>query len=496
MELEKRPWRIGNNRRRGHQHGPIPNRSYWSEQQKRKRKSEDSLQNTHAKDTDNSEEDPHVVIIGGGQGGLALGARLSLMDIPYIILEAGPKPGSAWRNRYPSLHLHDPVWYNHMPYLPYPDSWPIFAPRDKIADWLEMYANVMDLNIQLNSRVVSVKQLPESDTKAWVIEYKQKGASAVTQRIRARNVVFATGNSSHPKVPSFKGSKNGTFRGIQLHSSKYHGGKPFKGKRVVVIGSNNSAFDVCQDLWEQGAAAVTMIQRSPGLVVSSESVLKHGLGPLYSEDAKLHHEDADLVATTMPYRLLLDRWKQVTAKMKETDADLQKSLMEAGYQFDFGPDDTGIFAKSATEGGGFYIDMGCADLIINGNISVKYATVNRLEADSVVINSKVTGEEESIAADVIIYATGFGTLDEWVADLCGKDIAKAIGRTWGLGLGKRPKDPGPWEGELRNMWKPTSVKGLWFQGGNLAQSRHYSRFLALQLAAEYEGTQATSYGMP
>ena len=60
-------------------------------------------------------------------------------------------------------------------------------------------------------------------------------------------------------------------------------------------------------------------------------------------------------------------------------------------------------------------------------------------------------------------------------------------KNWGLGLDYKPdKDPGPWTGELRNMWKPTNVNGLWFHGGNLAQCRHYSKFLALQLAARYD----------
>merc|ERR1711966_533622 len=87
---------------------------------------------------------------------------------------------------------------------------------------------------------------------------------------------------------------------------------------------------------------------------------------------------------------------------------------------------------------------------------------------------------EHLSAGVVVFATGYATLDRYVADLCGEDVATQVGRTWGLGIGSA-KDPGPWEGELRNMWKPTAVNGLWFHGGNLAQCRHYSRFLALQL---------------
>jgi putative flavoprotein involved in K+ transport len=467
LELSDRPFRVGANRIRGHETGAIPNRKYWPERL--------------VQDNDN----PFVLIVGGGQAGLALGARLHLLQIPYLILEAGPQPGTAWRKRYPSLHLHDPCWYNHMPYLPFPESWPVFCPRDKIADWLEFYAKAMDLNIQTNTVVTKVTKTNGSDD-SWDVHVRSPempSATAKTKTISAKHVVFATGNSSKPRLP--KGIP-GRFMGLQMHSSEYQGGRSFAGKKVVVVGSNNSGWDIVQDLWEQGAKQVTMIQRSPSMVVSPESVLTHGLGSLYYQDAPLSPEEADLVATSTPYKQLIPKWKAINQRMKGTDHKLLKDLAEAGYQLDEGPDGAGIFAKSATEGGGFYIDMGATDLIIQKLVQIRYADVLRLEPDGIMIRHKQTNDEEKLDADVIIYATGFETIDQWMAQLCGEDIATRVGRTWGLGLGIRPhKDPGPWEGELRNMWKPTPVSGLWFHGGNLAQSRHYSRFLALQLAARY-----------
>jgi putative flavoprotein involved in K+ transport len=251
--------------------------------------------------------------------------------------------------------------------------------------------------------------------------------------------------------------------------------------------------------------SITMIQRSPTMVVSTDSVLDYGLGPLYREEAELSHEEADLVVTTVPYQLALQqRWKQVTTRMMEHDAELLQGLRRAGLRLDTGPDGTGIFAKSASQGGGFYINMGCAKLLIEGHVSVRYATVERLESDAVIARSIVDNDdnvgtrpaEERLPADLIVYATGFDTMDQWVSEICGPDVAQAVGRTWGLGLGHNDKDPGPWEGELRNMWKPTTVDGLWFQGGNLAQNRHYSRYLALQLAARYDGLETNVYGTP
>lgn len=481
MELKDKPFLVKRNRIRGHIHGPLPRRKYWSELM-------------HGKDL----EQDVVVIVGGGQAGLALSARLHLMQIPYVILESGPKPGMAWRNRYPSLHLHDPVYYNHMPYLPFPETWPLFCPRDKIADWMEFYAKALDLNVRTNCRVTQVCR--EGDDGSWKVYFETSNDSdgdnssqQRTELIRTRNVVFATGNSSKPRVPTIPGD----FAGRQLHSSQYRGGRPFANQRVVVVGSNNSAFDIVQDLWEQGAKSVTMIQRTPSMVVSTDAVLQYGLGPLYRQDAPLHHEEADLVATSFPYKLSIPRWRLVNERMHDMDKTMQEGLINAGFQLDQGPGQAGIFAKSATEGGGFYINMGSAELVIRRDVAVRYATVSRFEGDNVIILDKKTNQEDYLPADAVVYATGFETMDQWVAQLCGEDVAKKVGRTWGLGLGQRPrKDPGPWEGELRNMWKPTAVEGLWFHGGNLAQSRHYSRFLALQLAARYMGIETPVYGIP
>ena len=104
-----------------------------------------------------------------------------------------------------------------------------------------------------------------------------------------------------------------------------------------------------------------------------------------------------------------------------------------------------------------------------------------LTEDSVVLDD---GTE--LPADLVVYATGFGSMNGWAADLIGQDVADKVGKVWGLGS-DTTKDPGPWEGEQRNMWKPTQQENLWFHGGNLHQSRHYSLYLALQLKARYEG---------
>jgi putative flavoprotein involved in K+ transport len=105
------------------EHGANPDRDTWAE-----RRAAEAAELRYARQ-------PEVVIIGGGQGGIALGAGLRQLGVSTIIVERGARPGNSWRRRYKSLALHDPVWYDH---LPFPDNWPVFAPKDKIGDWLDM----------------------------------------------------------------------------------------------------------------------------------------------------------------------------------------------------------------------------------------------------------------------------------------------------------------------------------------------------------------------
>ena len=101
-------------------------------------------------------------------------------------------------------------------------------------------------------------------------------------------------------------------------------------------------------------------------------------------------------------------------------------------------------------------------------------------------------ENPTLPADLIVYATGYGPMNDWAAQLISPAVAEKIGLCWGLGS-DTAKDPGPWEGELRNMWKPTRQEALWFQGGNLQQARHFSLYTALQIKARMEGLPVSVY---
>ena len=429
-------------------------------------------------------QQPYVLIVGGGQAGIGLAARLRQLSVPTIVIDRRARPGDQWRSRYKSLCLHDPVWYDHMPYLKFPDNWPVFSPKDKIADWLESYTRIMELNYWPSTEAKSASY--NETTGEWTVTVEREGQPVV---LRPRQLVLATGMSGKPNVPSFPGME--TFRGDQHHSSAHPGPDAYRGQRCAVIGSNNSAFDICGALWENGAD-VTMVQRSSTHISRSDSLMEIALSGLYSEEAVaagMTTEKADLTFASVPYRIMHIFQIPVYEQMRERDKDFYERLEKAGFDHDWGDDNSGLFMKYLRRGSGYYIDVGAADLVANGDVKLVRGQVDHLTETGVVLED---GTE--LPADLVVYATGYNSMNGWAADLISPEVADKVGKCWGLGSGTT-KDPGPWEGEERNMWKPTQQEALWFHGGNLHQSRHYSLYLALQLKAREAGVPAPVYGL-
>ena len=472
-ELKGHEEPMSERRVKGAEHGANPDRQTWLE-----RRQAEAEQLGHS-------VQPYCVIVGGGQGGIALGARLRQLGVSTIIIERNARPGDSWRRRYKSLCLHDPVWYDHLPYIDFPKNWPVFAPKDKIGDWLEMYAKVMELNYWGSTECKSASY--DEGTGEWSVVVERDG-----QRItlRPKQLVLATGMSGKPNLPDFEGMDQ--FRGDQHHSSAHPGPDAYRGKKAVIIGSNNSAHDICAALWE-GGADVTMVQRSSTHVVKSDSLMEIALGGLYSEQAVaagMTTQKADLTFASLPYRIMPEFQIPVYDEIRKRDSDFYDRLAAAGFLLDYGDDDSGLFLKYLRRGSGYYIDVGASDLVANGEIKLEAGVdVVRLVEDGVVLSNG-----KRLPADLVVYATGYGSMNGWAADLISQEVADKVGKVWGLGS-DTSKDPGPWEGEQRNMWKPTQQNGLWFHGGNLHQSRHYSLYLALQLKARQEAIPTPVYGL-
>ncbi|MEM7343410.1 MAG: NAD(P)/FAD-dependent oxidoreductase [Chloroflexota bacterium] len=452
----------------GTDHGAFKNRRSWLEL---KQEEEASLGYT---------QQPYCVIIGGGQGGIALAARLRRLEVPTIIVEKNERAGDSWRKRYKTLCLHDQIWQNHLPYLPFPDDWPVYIPKDKMGDLLESYTKIMELNYWISTECKGASY--DEATETWHVIVEREGKQVTLQ---PKQLVLATGMSGKPNIPSFPGQDG--FQGEIHHSSQHDGADGYSGKQCIVLGSNNSAHDICGALWENGAD-VTMVQRSPTMVVKSESLFA---GSSYSEDSAqkgLSTHQIDMMGASMPNKLQAQRSMAHLTAIRQRDANFYARLEKAGFLLDFSEDGASLGIKYMRRGSGYYIDVGASDLIADGEIKLR-SGVNIAEITETGV---ILTDGRELPADLIVLATGYGSMNGWAAKLISQEVADTVGKVWGLGSDTK-YDPGPWEGEARNMWKPTQQPGLWFQGGNLQQARFYSIAMALQIKARMEGLPTPVY---
>lgn len=422
-----------------------------------------------------STQDPYVLVVGGGQSGLALAARLKALAVPTLVIDSHPRVGDQWRSRYDSLLLHDPVWYDHLPYLPFPATWPIYTPKDKMGDWLEIYAAAMELDVWTGTRLISATY--DDVRSRWAVTVDRNGER---QMLEPTQLVLALGNAGFPIVPNIPGAS--AFAGQHYHSSEHNTSRVAKGSRVAIIGSNNSAHDIAASLVENGASP-TLIQRSSTLVVRQPTFFEKLLRSTYSEEAVakgLTTELADLLTLSVPIKMAERTHPAIWKTIKEMDGEFYRALEGTGFSLDFAEDGAGMTLKYLRSASGYYIDVGASQMVIDGRIAVRSGSdIASMDESGIVFT-----DGDRLDADVIIYATGFGSMQQWVGKLISPEVADLVGPCWGYGSGYKG-DPGPWEGELRNMWKPTKQPNLWFMGGNLQQGRIFSRFLAQQLKARH-----------
>ena len=408
------------------------------------------------------DHDPAVLVLGAGQNGLAVAARLGQLGVSTLVLERHPRIGDNWRNRYHSLVLHDPVVVNHLPYMDFPETWPRFIPKDKLAGWLEAYAEAMELNVWTGASIDACRY--DDSNESWTVEVTSSGSGQ--RELHPRHLVFATGHSGLPYSPDIDGAHD--FKGELVHSSQYTSGAGRQGDRILVVGAGNSGHDICHDLSRYGAE-VTMLQRSATYVMGSTNGISVLLSGLYERGLSL--EDADHLANSLPLRVGFDlQAKLAMPAIAELDAKMLRSLRETGYQTN---DATGIFELYATRGGGYYVDVGATAAIIEGRIKVR----SGVEIDRFTETGAVFSDGTAADFDAVILATGFGNMREVARAVVGDAIADQCSLVWGVND----------EGEMNSVWGPSGHDRLWFMAGNLVQVRHFSLTLALQIKASEEG---------
>lgn len=416
-------------------------------------------------------KEPAVIIVGAGQAGLTVAARLKVLGIEALLVDKNPRIGDNWRNRYKSLVLHDPVQYDHMPLLAFPAFWPTFTPKDKLAGWFEFYAASLELNVWTNSTLKSSSWDDKRGEWTVTIDRTKSDGTKEERVFHPRHIIQATGHSGKMNMPKIKGMDD--FRGSRLcHSSQFPGPDPQgAGKKAIVVGSCNSGHDIAQAFYEAGYD-VTMIQRSSTCLVSSEAITGIGLKGLYDEDGP-PVDDADLWLHGMPVAALKQLQINITSLQNRHDAKTMLGLEKAGFKLDTGPDAGGLFMKYFQRGGGYYIDVGASQLIIDGKIKIKQGQ----EIEEVTHDGLKFADGTTLQADEIVFATGYQNMRTEARNIFGDELANRIGDAWGFDE----------EGEMRTIWRPSGHPGFWFMGGNLALCRYYSRLLALQIKAKEAG---------
>ncbi|KAL1946927.1 hypothetical protein VTO73DRAFT_15031 [Trametes versicolor] len=413
------------------------------------------------------ETNPYVLIVGAGQTGVQVAARLKAMQIPTLVIERHARVGDVWRKRYPALALHTIKRRNTLLYQSFPANWPEFTPRDKIADWLEHYVSIQDLVVWTSSEL-QPHPVYDAATGAWDITIRRQGKDA---KLRPTHIVLASGTLGKPNIPEIPGRD--AFSGPVLHSEGYNGGAEFAGKRVVVVGAGNSSIDICQDLVLQGAQEVTMIQRSP-TCVSGRDVISAVSRLRWKEDVPM--EVADFRAASLPFGLQKQWAIAHQDKAWEMEKPLHDKLRKGGVQLNMGPEGQGLYILTLERLAGYWQDKGAADLIADGRIKVKSGVAPQAFTDS----GLTFTDGSELSADAVIMATGYVHIREANRALLGDDVVNKTGEVYGL----------DGEGEIRGSYRPSGHPGLWYATGDFFVSRFHSKALALQIKAKQLATNS------
>ncbi|MFV8054656.1 flavin-containing monooxygenase [Mycobacterium sp. 48b] len=407
--------------------------------------------------------EPSVLIIGAGHSGMFLAAYLERLGVPTLLIDQFARAGDNWRKRYSGLALHDLKWAVQFPYMAFPPSWPVFLSKDYLADWLEQYVTNMQLNLWTSTTVNNA--VYDEEEGRWTVHLDRDGDA---RTLHPNHLVVATGLNGLPKLPTIDGMSD--FHGQVVHSSAYAGGKSAAGKRVVVVGAGSSGHDVAQDAYENEAASVTMVQRSPTYIVSQNRGVPIQFGKYYSHD-HMPIEDADLLASVNPTALSLKQGPIVTRKIAEADADLIRELEDAGFRTTLGPGDAGLI-PIATTGGSYYIDKGASRLIIDKKIRIQQGEISRFTSDSVIYSD---GSEEK--ADIVVLCTGYTNVRESVRPILGDTVTDSLATVWNIDE----------RGEVRTSMRHSGHEKLWFVANGLRIGRYLGKPVAIMIKAIDEG---------
>ncbi|KAG1793725.1 putative dimethylaniline monooxygenase (N-oxide-forming) [Suillus plorans] len=409
-----------------------------------------------------------AVVVGAGQCGLSVAARLENLGISTLVLERSGRIGNGWRSRYDSLETNTPKAFNHLPFVDFPEGSGTYIPCGDVADYLENYQRTLGLHVLTSAHISATSYDASSST--WTLSVSLSGKASIT--VMARHLIGAIGvgtmGGALPFTPPIPGKTS--FLGSVIHSSEYKSSSCVGAQKVVVVGAACSGHDIAQDMANHGSQTV-LVQRSPTAVVSRQTI--NSLLPGYVGQDVPPTEIADRLYVALPLSALQDSQYNAMEMHAHIDQDLRENLSRHGYLLP-SPEDN-FFHRLSIRRGGFYIDRGCAQLITSGKITVKSGhEISHFSPSGLVFD-----DGSQVVADLVIFATGYSktTIKQVAENLFGPQVADTVHNLGGLDS----------DYEFAGIWRPTGHDGLWFAEGDLFAARFYSQFLSLQIMAREMG---------
>jgi putative flavoprotein involved in K+ transport len=176
-----------------------------------------------------------TVVIGGGQAGLSVGYHLARRGLPFVILDANPRIGDVWRNRWDSLRLFTPARFDGLDGMPFPGPAFAFPTKNEMADYLESYARHFDLPVRTGVKVDRVTR----EGRHYLITTGER-------QIEAEHVVVAMASYQVRRVPAFAGQLDPKI--VQLHSVDYRGPRQLRDGGVLIVGAGNSGAEIAVEV--------------------------------------------------------------------------------------------------------------------------------------------------------------------------------------------------------------------------------------------------------
>ncbi|ETN37530.1 uncharacterized protein HMPREF1541_07152 [Cyphellophora europaea CBS 101466] len=424
-------------------------------------------------DSSSCKPDFQVIVVGAGQGGLGLAAHLKNLGISYLVVDKGVRVGDSWRQRYQTITSHTPTYTDHYPFLRFPDNYPKWLNQEKLTNWQEGYATIMELNLLLSTTVTHIAH--DASARRYSIDVRTNAATT-TKTLTSTHLVLATGMFGlDPKTPTF--ASQSTFPGTVYHSKFHRAATSIPNvhdKKIVLIGAGTSAHDIAQDYVNAGAKAVSMVQRHAIFSVSRAATETHAVGMWDSAKSGLSTAEADLLGNSIPFQVVRTMGVGMSMMMSAQDKEMLDKLTARGMKIKRGETGEGLVDHQFLQGGHFYVDQGAWEMIADGRIEV-------LQCEGGVVDVGAEGvrlaDGKVVEADVVVLCTGFERNYVTVQKMMGEDVLKRVGA---LGLLDA-------EGERIGWWRPTPIPGFWYMTGSFIWCRQFSALLALQIQAIEQG---------